>query len=190
MLTSHGFFTICFSGFSAMLLVLSCGSKEVDWSDESGQIQTVNDLTLVQSENGTRDWMLSSDSAVYREADSLLFMTEVNIVFYENDAPESFVRSDTGTSDLINGATILWGNVHAENVNGRTLDTDLLNWSDSLETFETDCLVTFVIPESTGTVTTLHGRGVILDTGLSAVGDVIVRDSFTAVTTGELLLDD
>ena len=179
---------------SALLLILlaltSCSKEPANWSDESGQIQTVSDFRLVQAEDGVRDWKLSGDSAVYREADSVLFMTEVNIVFYKNDIPESFVRSDTGTSDLMNGATILWGNVHAENINGRTLDTDLLNWSDSLETFETDCLVTFVIPESTGTITTIHGRGVILDTGLSAVGDVIVRDSFTAVTTGELSFDE
>lgn len=173
-----------------ILLLTSCGKESANWSDESGQIQTVADFRLVQAEGGVRQWMLTSDSAVYREVDSLLFMTEVDIVFYENDIPESFVRSDTGTSDLMDGETILWGNVQAENINGRTLDTDLLNWSDSLETFETDCLVTFIIPENTGTITTIHGRGVILDTGLSAVGDVIVRDSFTSVTTGELLLDE
>lgn len=176
--------------FTTLLALSACGKEPADWSDESGQIQTVADFRLVQAEDGLREWMLTGDSAVYREADSLLFMTEVNIVFYENDIPESFVRSDTGTSDLISGATILWGNVHAENINGRTLDTDLLNWSDSLETFETDCLVTFVIPESTGTITTIHGRGVILDTGLSAVEDVIVRESFTAVTSGELPFDE
>ncbi len=175
---------------AGLLFLMACGSEPDQWSDESGQIQTVAQFRLVQAENGIRDWMLSGDSAVYREIDSLLFITEVNIVFYKDDVPESFVRSDTATSDLLNGMTVLWGDVHAENINGRTLDTDLLNWSDSLETFETDCLVTFVVPESTGTVTTLHGRGVILDTGLSAVGDVIVRDSFTAVTTGELPFDE
>lgn len=181
---------IFYTVLTAFLIITACGSEPADWSDNSGQIQTVADFRLVQADDGIRDWMLSGDSAVYREADSILFMTRVNIVFYESDIPESFVRSDTGTSDLINGETILWGNVHAENLNGRTLDTDLLNWSDSMETFETDCLVTFVIPESTGTLTTIHGRGVILDTGLSAVGDVIVRESFTSVTTGELLLDE
>ncbi|MCK5786827.1 MAG: LPS export ABC transporter periplasmic protein LptC [Candidatus Sabulitectum sp.] len=178
------------SGLVALLTLAACGNEPADWSDESGQVQTVADFRLVQAEGSHREWMLSGDSAVYREADSLLFMTDVDIIFYENDIPESFVRSDTGTSDLVNGATVLWGNVHAENIRSRTLETDLLNWSDSLETFETDCLVTFVIPESTGTVTTIHGRGVIMDTGLSAVGDVIVRESFTAVTTGELELDE
>jgi len=179
----------CFA-VAGLLVFMACGNEPGQWSDENGQIQTVAQFRLVQAENGVRDWMLSGDSAVYREVDSLLFITEVNIVFYKDDVPESFVRSDTATSDLVNGMTVLWGNVHAENVTGRTLDTDLLNWSDSLETFETDCLVTFVVPESTGAVTTLHGRGVILDTGLSAVGDVIVRDSFTAVTTGELPFEE
>ena len=177
------------TGMIILLVLTACAKEPADWSEESGQIQTVAGFRLVQAEDGLREWMLAGDSAVYRETDSLLFMTEVNIIFYKNDIPESFVRSDTGTSDLINGATVLWGNVHAENTDGRTLDTDLLNWSDSLETFETDCLVTFVVPESTGTITTLHGRGVILDTGLSAVGDVTVRESFTAVTTGELPID-
>ncbi len=180
----------CVMLFFILPVFTGCGSEPADWSDESGQIQTVADFRLVQAEDGVRDWMLSGDSAVYREADSLLFMTKVHILFYENDIPESFVRSDTGTSDLVNGATVLWGNVHAENISGRTLDTDLLNWSDSLETFETDCLVTFVIPESTGTITTIHGRGVILDTGLSAIGDVTIQESFTAVTTGELPFDE
>ncbi len=174
----------------AFFLLFSCGSQTENWSDESGQVQTVSAFRLVQSEDGSRDWMLSGDSAVYRESDSLLFMTKVNIVFYENDVPESFLRSDTGTSDMISGETILWGNVFAENIAGRTLETDLLNWSDSLETFETDCLVTFIIPESTGTITTINGRGVLLDTGLSAIGDVTIRQSFTAVSTGELPFDE
>jgi len=171
------------------MALAACGEKPADWSDESGQIQTVADFRLVQAEDGFREWMLSGDSAVYREADSLLFMTDVNIVFYQNDIPESFVRSDTGTSDLISGKTVLWGDVHAENTDGRTLETDLLNWSDSLETFQTDCLVTFVIPDSTG-ITTLHGRGVILDTSLGTVGGVTVSESFTAVTTGELPIEN
>jgi len=83
---------------------------------------------------------------------------------------------------------VLWGNVFAENTAGRTMSTDLLNWSDSMETFQTDCLVTFVVPESTG-ITTLYGRGVTLDTGLSAVGDITVQEAFTAVTTGEVPLE-
>lgn len=172
----------------ALMLLSSCGEDNSEWSEESGKVQTVSEIRLVQSEEGVRDWMLTGDSAVYREEDSLLTIIGVNIVFYENDLPESYVRSDTGSSDLVSGRTVLWGNVFAESSDGRTLTTDLLNWSDSLETFQTDCLVTFVIPESTGT-TTLNGRGVVLDTGLSAVGDVTVQESFTAVTTGEVPID-
>lgn len=173
---------------SIAILFSACSNEPSQWSEESGKVQTVADIRLVQSKEGLRDWMLTGDSAVYREEDSLLLITNVNIVFYENDLPESYVRSDTGSSDLVSGETVLWGNVFAENSDGRTLNTDLLNWSDSLETFQTDCLVTFMIPESTGT-TTLHGRGVILDTGLSAVGDITVQESFTAVTTGEVPVD-
>jgi LPS export ABC transporter protein LptC len=174
--------------FSGVFLLSSCGEDASRWSEESGKVQTVSAIRLVQSEEGTRDWMLTGDSAVYTEEDSLLLITGVNIVFYLDDLPESYVKSDTGSSDLISGKTVLWGNVFAENTRGRTLTTDLLNWSDSLETFQTDCLVTFVIPESTGT-TTLHGRGVILDTGLSAVGDITVQESFTAFTTGEIPIE-
>lgn len=173
---------------TAVTAVLSCGEQPSHWSEESGKVQTVSSIRLVQSEEGIRDWMLTGDSAVYREEDSLLTITGVYIIFYDNDLPESFVESDTGRSDLTSGETVLWGNVYAENLEGRNLTTDLLNWSDSLETFQTDCLVTFVIPESTGT-TTLFGRGVIMDTGLSAVGDIIVQESFTAITTGEIPID-
>jgi len=174
--------------FFFVLVFSSCGEDPSQWSEESGKVQTVSQIRLVQSDEGLRDWMLTGDSAVYREEDSLLQITGVKIVFYRNDLPESFVVSDTGSSDLVSGRTVLWGNVYAENSEGRTLTTQLLNWSDSLETFQTDCLVTFVIPESTG-VTTLNGRGVILDTGLSAVGDITVEESFTAVTTGEVPID-
>ncbi len=173
---------------SVLLVVSSCGKQPGEWSEESGRVQTVEGVRLVQSDGGIRDWMLTGDSAVYREDDSLLTIIDVNIIFYENDIPESFLRSDTGSSDLVGGTTVLWGNVFAENTEGRTLTTDLLNWSDSMGTFQTDCLVTFMIPESTGT-TTLQGRGVVFDTGLSAVGDITVLDSFTAVTTGEVPLD-
>lgn len=179
-------FMICFA--SILLVVLACGNPPEEWSEESGRVQTVADVRLVQSEEGIRDWMLTGDSAVYREEDSLLTIIDVNIVFYENDIPESFLRSDSGSSDLVDGRTVLWGNVFAENTEGRTLTTDLLNWSDSMGTFQTDCLVTFMIPESTGT-TTLQGRGVVFDTGLSALGDITVQESFTAVTTGEVPLD-
>jgi len=177
------------AGIVVLLALTGCGEQPGEWSQESGKVQTVSGIRLVQSQDGFRDWMLTGDSAVYREEDSLLLITEVNIVFYEEDIPESFVRSDTGSSDMISGRTVLWGNVFAENADGRTLNTELLNWSDSLETFQTDCLVTFTIPESTGT-TTLRGRGVVLDTGLSAIGDVTVQESFTAVTVGDVLIDE
>ncbi|HOP26369.1 MAG TPA: LPS export ABC transporter periplasmic protein LptC [Candidatus Sabulitectum sp.] len=176
--------------FAAALFMLltCCSGEDAGWSSESGKVQTVDELRLVQSHEGVRDWMLTGDSAVYREEDSLLLITGVDIVFYENDLPESFLESDTGSSDLMSGVTVLWGNVFAENLQGRTLTTDLLYWCDSLGTFQTDCLVTFTIPESTGT-TTLLGRGVTFDTGLSAVGDITVEESFTAVTTGEIPVD-
>lgn len=176
-------------GIAVLLILWACAETSDQWSEESGKVQTVSGIRLVQADSGLREWMLMGDSAVYREEDSLLLITGVNIVFYEDDVPESSVRSDTGSSDLVTGETVLWGNVFAENVDGRTLSTDLLNWSDSMGTFQTDCLVTFTLPESTGT-TTLTGRGVILDTGLSAIGDVTVHESFTAVTVGEMPVDE
>jgi LPS export ABC transporter protein LptC len=172
-----------------LLLFLGCSEPGEDYSAESGKQQTVMGFWLVQAQDGVRDWMLTGDSAVYREEDSLLTITGVHILFYREDIPESFIRSDTGTSDLLTGRTLLWGNVYAENTQGRNLTTDLILWIDSLNTFQTDCLVTFVIPESTG-VTTLRGRGVTIDTGLGALGDIMVQDSFTAVTTEELPIND
>ena len=78
---------------SALLLIVCCAGEDAGWSSESGKVQTVSELRLVQSHGGVRDWMLTGDSAVYREEDSLLLITGVDIVFYENDLPRASSRA-------------------------------------------------------------------------------------------------
>lgn len=173
------------AGAAALLSGLSCGEQPSDFSTETGKVQTVSGFRLTQAEGAGRSWSLSGDTAVYLEEDSLVTLTGVFITFFENNLPESTVSSDSGRANLTSGRTVLWGSVVAQNADGRMLETELLEWDDSLGVFHTDSLAVFTVPEDDG-VTVLRGMGVTLDTGLGTVGDVQVHESFQAVYSGEV----
>ncbi len=172
-------------GAAALLFGLSCFESSGDYSAGSGRVQTVSAFRLTQAEGENRSWSLQGDTAVYLEDDSLVNLSGVVITFYDENRPESTVRSDSGSSNLVSGHTVLWGSVRAENTQGRILETQLLEWDDSLGVFYTDCLAVFTVPEDDG-VTVLRGRGVTLNTGLGTLGDVLVHQSFQAVYSGEV----
>ncbi len=173
------------AGAAALLSGLSCGEQPGDYSSDTGKIQTVSGFRLTQAEGAERSWSLQGDTAIYLEEDSLVTLTGVFITFFKDNLPESTVSSDSGRANLTSGRTVLWGSVVAENTSGRILETQLLEWDDSLGVFHTDCLAVFTVPEADG-VTVLRGMGVTLDTGLGTVGDVQVHESFQAVYSGEV----
>lgn len=173
------------AGAAALLSGLSCGEAPGAVSQESGKVQTVSDFRLTQAEGPDRAWSLAGDTAVYLEDDSVVTLSGVRLTFFQDNLPESTVTSDSGRAGLNTGRTVLWGSVVAENVRGRRLETDLLEWDDSLGVFYTDCLAVFTVPDVAG-VTVLRGRGVTLSTGLGAVGDVTVSQSFQGIYSGEV----
>ena len=173
------------AGAAALLSGLSCGEQPADYSSDTGRIQTVSGFRLTQAEGAERSWSLQGDTALYLEEDSLVTLTGVFITFFEDNLPESTVSSDSGRANLTSGMTVLWGSVVARNAAGRILETQLLEWDDSLGVFHTDSLAVFTVPEDDG-VTVLRGMGVTLDTGLGTLGDVRVHESFHAVYSGEV----
>ena len=176
------------AGLAVLTVLLACGTSEpVDLSDDENPRQVVDTFTLVVSTGNAREWRLSGTTAEYLEMDSLLLLSDVEITFFEEDIPSMVMTSDSGRMDRLTGLLRLWGDVYAENTEGRTLTTSEIVWYDSMQLFHSDCLVVMTIPDSLGT-TTLMGRNVDLDTSLG--GDEIdIRQDFTAVYSGELEID-
>ena len=151
-------------------------------------LQIVENFTLVQSRDGYRSWRLVSEEAIYTEGDSLLLLSIVDLVFFEDDIPTTILKGDSGMVELQSGLMRIWGDVNAETDDGRYLETQEIIWNDEMEIFHSDCLVVLTIPDSTGE-TVLSGRGVDLDTSLGAVGGVDIEEEFTAVYSGDLELE-
>lgn len=173
------------AGAAALLFIGACAEPSGEYSSETGRVQTVTGFRLTQAQEAERSWSLAGDTAVYLEDDSLVTLAGVFITFFEENRPESTVRADSGRTGLASGRTVLWGAVRAENLQGRILETEFLEWDDSLGVFYTDCLAVFTVPEEEG-MTVLRGRGVTLNTGLGTLGDVQVHQSFQAVYSGEV----
>ncbi|MCK4806445.1 MAG: LPS export ABC transporter periplasmic protein LptC [Candidatus Aegiribacteria sp.] len=177
------------AGLAVLALLLACGSSDpVDMDPDREPIQIVEDFTMVQSREGYRSWRLVSEEAVYTEGDSLLLLSVIDLIFFEEDIPTTILRGDSGLVELKSGLMRIWGNVNAETDDGRYLETQEIIWNDESETFHSDCLVVLTIPDSAGQ-TVLSGRGVDLDTGLGAVDGVDIEEEFTAVYSGTLDLE-
>jgi len=177
------------AGLAVLAGLLACGSADpVDMDPDREPLQIVEDFTLVQSRDGYRSWRLLSEEAIYTEGDSLLLLSVVDLIFFEDDIPTTILKGDSGLVELKSGLMRIWGNVNAETDDGRYLETEEIIWDDEMEIFHSDCLVVLTIPDSTGE-TVLSGRGVDLDTGLGAVDGVDIEEDFTAVYSGDLELE-
>lgn len=118
-----------------------------------------------------------------------MLMWGVRLVMYEDDIPASMLTSDSG--EVLEEGSFLraWGNAKVETSEGRTLSSPELVWCDSLDSFMTDCLAVLEMPDSLGT-TYITGRGVILDRTLGSAAGVGVRESFMAVYSGEVRIEE
>ncbi len=116
-------------------------------------------------------------------------MWGVRLVMYEDDIPASMLTSDSGEVLEDGGFLRAWGDARVETTEGRILTSPELVWCDSLDSFMTDCLAVLEMPDSLGT-TYITGRGVILDRTLGSAAGVDVRESFTAVYSGEVRLEE
>ena len=119
------------------------------------------------------------------ESDSSGLIAGVRLTSYELDAPGSLLTGDSGEIMQGGAAVRVWGDVRVETVDGRLLETWELTWIESLAVFTTDCVAVLTIPDTLGS-TILTGRGITLgqDLGASSEGDV--RESFTAIYSGEV----
>lgn len=173
-------------GVAVLTAMLACAEgPQRRMDEEEGSEQVVESFTLVESDSGARVWRLDSDVGRYMEEDSIVLLSGVEMTFYENDVPETFLEGDSGLVEIEKGRMRIWGNVRAESADGRVLTAPELLWNEAKGYFRSDCLVTLVVPDSAGR-TVMSGRGVKLDSRLGATEDVDIRESFEAVYTGEL----
>lgn len=170
-------------------MFLACAEQPGSYTEETGQVQVLGEFAMNQSGEAGRDWRLEGDGGVFHEQDSTLLMWGVRLVTYENDSPASMLTADSG--EVVDNGNFLraWGSARVETSEGRVLTSPELTWNDSLAVFMTDCLAVLEIPESLGT-TLITGRGVALDRSLGSAAGVDVRQSFTAVYSGEVGVEE
>ncbi len=152
-------------------------------------MQQLGDFDLTQSSYDGRDWRLEADGGLLFEEDSTLLLWGVVLTTYESDLPSSMLVSDSG--EVVEGGRLLraWGSARVETSEGRVLVSPELVWDDSLSLFMTDCTAVLTIPESLG-ATTITGVGVVLDRSLGYSTGVDVRQSFHAVYSGEVDVEE
>lgn len=167
-------------------MILACGSAGGPGAGEDAQPrQVVAGFTLTQTGGGNRLWRLQGDSALYVEAESSAVLSGVTLTYYRLDAPETILTSDSGRVIEGGRSVNVWGNVRVETMDGRVLESPELVWDESLEVFTTDCVAVLTVPDSLGS-TVMTGRGVVLGRDLGSTTGVDVRESFTAVYSGEV----
>lgn len=169
-------------------LALACGccgpDSHGEMSEGEGAVQKVQGFSVVETAAGRRLWRLDAATGTYLENDSLMVLADVEMTFYEEDAPDAFLQGDSGRVESATGSMRVWGNVHVETVDGRELAAPELYWNEDGGFFESDCTVVLTIPDSLGQ-TVMTGRGVRLSTTLETGKGVDVGEAFEAVYTGD-----
>ncbi len=158
-------------------------------SPDSQPKQDLGSFTLVEARGGERSWKLEGDNALFYEDDSTSIISGVRLTLFENDVPSSLLTSDSGEVADAGRTMRAWGGVRVESIEGRILETPELLWVESLSVFQTDCTAVLTIPDSAG-FSVMTGRGVVIGQDLGASSEVEVRESFTAVYSGEVPIEE
>ncbi|NLP05255.1 LPS export ABC transporter periplasmic protein LptC [Candidatus Fermentibacteria bacterium] len=151
--------------------------------------QDLGSFTLVETEGAERSWKLEGETALFYEEDSTTIISGVRLTLFENDSPSSLLTSDSGEAADAGRTIRAWDGVRVESVEGRILETPELLWIESLSVFQTDCTAVLTIPDSAG-VSVMTGRGIVIGQDLGASSEVEVRESFTAVYSGEVPVEE
>lgn len=148
---------------AALVLAAGCGSAP-EPAPERGR-QTVEDLTLSQSENGRPSWTLRSRLAVLREDEKIADLEAPTMDFYRDERAVSRVRALSGLARTDTHDIKLSSAVVLDSFDDRSeLTTDDLFYSSKTKRFHTDDPVVIRRPEGT-----LRGVGLEATPDLSEI---------------------
>ena len=154
--------------------------------------QKINDFYLSNlKDDGTQDWEVKGETATIR--DNFVDIDDMEANYYTKD-DTIVITSDEATLDKENMDVYLANNVHIENKEGATIETNSLNWYREQNRIETDDWI-----KTTRDSMEIESSGLLADTELKTASfkkDVKVtmpdkrsKEATTAVCSGPLEIE-
>lgn len=119
------------------------------------------DYTLVETENGIKQWVLDSDEMRKYSAQDDVELITVKMNFFKNGTHFSTLTSDSGLANLLTHDIHTWGDVVVVTEDGRRLETEELFFSNETELIHNDVFNVFT-----------RGTDVMTGIGLEATPDL------------------
>ncbi|MBU2500960.1 LPS export ABC transporter periplasmic protein LptC [bacterium] len=106
--------------------------------------QTFFDQNMIETTGGVRSWILKSELMhKYSGIDDVTLVT-VTMDFYREGKPFSTLTADSGRANPHTHAVHVWGDVHLENIEGRSLETEELFYDNETELITNEVFDRFV----------------------------------------------
>ena len=149
---------------AALALMAACGHKKIA-PPRQDRRQTIDRLTLSQSDHGRPEWTLHSRTAVLREDADIADLQVPDMDFYQENRVASHVTSLTGTVQTVTHDVRLSNSVVLDSYADHSrLYTEVLYYSSKTGLFHTDEEVKVVRPEGVA-----YGKGMEATPDLSEV---------------------
>lgn len=135
--------------------------------------QIIEGFSLVETENGKKQWILTSERASNFEQQKTVNMEGVRIdFFHQNEELNSTLTSDRGVVNTVSNDMVAQGHVVVASKDGSRLETNQLRWDNARQKIVSDDSV-----RVTRGQTVMTGIGLESDPSLD---HVVIREKFKA----------
>lgn len=170
-------FKLLTSHILLLTVLFGCGQKV---QPPSGTVpqgvlpdQIIEGFTLVETENGKKQWTLSSRKASNYEKQKAIIIEGVNVDFYrENEDLYSTLTAESGTMNTTTNDMEARGHVLVVSKDGARLETNQLRWDNTRQKIVSDEFVRI-----TRGKTVMTGIGLESDPSLE---HVVIKEKFKA----------
>jgi len=159
------------------LFFVGCGQKAPPPSGDVPQglvpDQIIEGFSLIETENGKKQWVLTSPKASNYEKQKTVQIEGVKIDFYRvNEELYSTLTADRGTVNTTSNDMVAQGHVLVVSKDGAKLETNLLRWDNARQKIMSDDSVRI-----TRGKTVMTGIGLESDPSLE---HVVIKEKFKA----------
>ena len=163
--------------FTLCLFFVGCGQKAPPPSGDVPQglvpDQIIEGFSLMETENGKKQWVLTSPKASNYEKQKTVQIEGVKIDFYRvNEELYSTLTADRGTVNTTSNDMVAQGHVLVISKDGAKLETNLLRWDNARQKIMSDDSVRI-----TRGKTVMTGIGLESDPSLE---HVVIKEKFKA----------
>jgi len=159
------------------LFFVGCGQKAPPPSGDVPQglvpDQIIEGFSLMETENGKKQWVLTSPKASNYEKQKTVQIEGVKIDFYRvNEELYSTLTADRGTVNTTSNDMVAQGHVLVVSKDGAKLETNLLRWDNARQKIMSD-----------DSVRITRGRTVMTGIGLESdpsLEHVVIKEKFKA----------